>query len=115
MIDLKNDSITVHRTYADLYDWELSNAVTESQKNAIKEKFNKLNRKSEALEKEYKYPEGSLEGLHVITGSSNSLISRLPKPEYRSLLTNPSNAFIVKIKRGDPVIRTSVHTLERLS
>jgi hypothetical protein len=108
------DSITVHEGYEELKAWECCNATTEAQRDYLAKKFAKLNSESKALEVKYQYPQGSLEGIHIIMGSSTGLIKQLPKAEFRRLLTDPRNVFIVKIRQGDRIIRTSIHTVDRI-
>ena len=108
-IDRTLNEYVLHENQIDLEKWELSHISDETEKAEVLRKREKIKRETRHLENKYKYPPGSLEGIHLITGDSTSLIRRLDKPDFKEILTNPENLFIVKIRQNDPMIRTSIH------
>ena len=102
--------VTIHRGWEEVQQWGLNNAKTPEAKSLVADQIRELIKKSRDLEEKYFLPRGSLEGIHLITGSSEELSRKLHRLDIINLLTNPSNVFIVKIRENDPVIRTTIHT-----
>lgn len=96
--------------WAALQQWELDNAISETSRRAVLRKIANFNKKSSILEERFKYPSGSLSGIHLIMGNAQGLIKSLNKPDIRNLLLDPKNVFIVKIRQNDLLIKTSIHT-----
>ena len=110
----RNNVVVTHKSWADLQHWELSQAATQALKTQLSDKIREFIRRSRNLEDQYHLPRGSLEGIHLITGSSVELARKLHRPEITELLTKPENIFIIKIRQGDPIIRTTIHTPTRV-
>lgn len=109
-----NNQVVVHQSWADMQQWDLSHASTQVGKTIVSNDIRESVRRARRLEDQYLLPKGSLEGIHLITGSSNELARKLHRPDIVKLLTSSTNIFVVKIKRGDPIIRTTIHTDGRI-
>ena len=105
-----NHKVVVHKSWEEVQQWGLNNAKTPEAKSRVADQIRELIKKSRDLEEKYFLPRGSLEGIHLITGSSEELTNKLHRLDIVNLLTNPSNVFVVKIRENDPIIRTSIHT-----
>jgi hypothetical protein len=110
----KNETIVVHKNWPALQRWEFDNAPSDEIKNKLASKVANFNQQTTTLERQHSYPVGSLDGLRIITGSAEGLDKKLKLPEFRNLLTDPRNAFVIKIRQGDAIIRTSIHTPDKL-
>ena len=101
--------VIIHKGWAEVQQWGLNNAKTPESKAKVAEQIRDLIKRSRDLEEKYFFEKGSLEGIHLITGSSEELTRKLHRPDIIDLLTNPDNIFIVKIRENDPIIRTTIH------
>jgi len=114
-IDKSLNEIDLHEGQEGLEQWELRHAPDEKTKEEILKDRARVNKEISNLEIKYKYPTGSLKGLHLVMGDAVGLIKQLNKPEFKEMLTNPENVFIVKIRQNDCVIRTSIHRADQIS
>jgi len=105
-----NHQVKVHNSWLEVQHWGLNNAKTPEAKAKVTSQIQELINRSRKLEDRYFLPKGSLEGIHLITGSSTELTDKLHRPDIVKLLTDPSHVFVVKIRENDPIIRTTIHT-----
>ena len=69
-----------------------------------------MDKRIRQIEERFMLPEKSLDGIQFITGVGSDLANNLNRPDLLDTLVNPNNAFVIRIKQGDPIIRTTIHT-----
>jgi len=106
----KDNQVIIHNSWADMQQYDLNQATTQFRKTRISDEIREFVRRARNLEDRYHLPRGSLEGIHLITGSSIELARKLHRPDIVNLLTSSTDIFIIKMRQGDPVIRTTIHT-----